>query len=72
MGEIAESGKAFLWMPNQLPMFLQSSDAIQYSLDASKVLRRVRSKTMSPYSVRVSRYVPRIFSVGFPSKEVHG
>ena len=37
MSEIVQSGKPFLWLPDKMPIFLADSDAIQYSLDASKV-----------------------------------
>ena len=71
MCKIVESDVSFLWMPNQLPMFLQSSDAIQYSLDASKVLEARKVEDRVPVfreSIKVRS--AESSALGFPAKKL--
>ena len=71
MGEIVSSGMPFLWMPGKLPMFLQSSDAIQYSLDASKVLEAHKVEDHVPiFRESIQVHAPGSSAFGFPIKKL--
>ena len=71
MGEIVNSGMPFVWMPDKLPMFLQSSDAIQYSLDASKVLEAHKVEDHVPiFRESIQVHVPGSSALGFPMKKL--
>ena len=55
IGEIVQSRKPFLRLPDRMPMFLEDSGAIQYSLMHQRCMKRTRSKIRFPYSVSAFR-----------------
>ena len=68
MGEIVESGKPFLWMPSRLPMFLQDSEAIQYSLDTSKKIEAHKVEDHVPvFRESIQVHSPEASAFGLPA-----
>ena len=68
MGEIVESGRPFLWMPNRLPMFLQDSEAIQYSLETSKMIEAHKVEDHVPvFRESIQVHSPEASAFGFPA-----
>ena len=71
MGEIVQSGKPFLWLPDKMPMFLEDSDAIQYSLDASKVHEARKVEDHVPiFREHIQVQAPESSTFGFPAKKL--